>query len=42
MLLQQRHKEVDGEMHILCQLIRSHIHMAYSHRQTQHLKEHKY
>ncbi|CAG2058298.1 unnamed protein product [Timema podura] len=40
--LQQRHQEVDGEMHILDQLVLHHPHVAHRHRETQHLQGHKH
>lgn len=36
-LLQQRHKEVDGQNNVAGELLLCHFHMAYSHIQAQHL-----
>jgi hypothetical protein len=36
-LLEQRHHEVDAEMHILCKVVSAHANVADSNRQTQDL-----
>lgn len=37
-LLQQRHQEVDSEVEVVNKLILCHLHMSYSHSQTEHLQ----
>jgi hypothetical protein len=38
-LLKQGHEEVDGQMHVLHQLILIHVHIADSNVKAQHLKK---